>query len=249
MSDKKPSLYVVEKKEVVILVVLFVLVTVLSFTLGVRYGESIGKKIAKEEEVAETELGGHGDSSGGTLGKKETHDEKPAHNESHSGEKDHSSNESSHAPHGEHESHVESQPVIEEKAPVTNVKDTKSQVDKNSDEYLLDALKTTGLESPESKAKDEQELPSSVKSIKSSRSGQYVVQVGSHPTKVDAQRQVNSLAKKGIQAELLPPFKDRQGQWHRVIVGTYSQKSEADRVARQLKQKGSITSFFVWRHP
>jgi hypothetical protein len=55
---EKPSLYVVEKKEVIILVVLFVLVTVLSFTLGVRYGESVGKKIAHEQEQAAREQGG-----------------------------------------------------------------------------------------------------------------------------------------------------------------------------------------------
>jgi hypothetical protein len=56
MSDK-PSLYVVEKKEVVILVILFVLVTVLAFTMGVRYGESVGKKAAKEQAAAEVKTG------------------------------------------------------------------------------------------------------------------------------------------------------------------------------------------------
>ena len=68
MSDK-PSLYVVEKKEVVVLVVLFVLVTVLSFTLGVRYGESVGRKMAHEQELASKEVGGENVQGGaGTLG-------------------------------------------------------------------------------------------------------------------------------------------------------------------------------------
>ncbi|MGZ3696063.1 MAG: hypothetical protein ACXWQO_18575, partial [Bdellovibrionota bacterium] len=68
MSDK-PSLYVVEKREVVILVVLFVLVTVLAFTMGVRYGESVGKKAAQEQVAAESShVGSESEATGGTLG-------------------------------------------------------------------------------------------------------------------------------------------------------------------------------------
>jgi cell division protein FtsN len=222
MSDK-PSLYVVEKKEVIILVILFVLVTVLSFTMGVKYGESVGKKSVKEQVAAEEEAGGQGaEAIGGKLGdggadapgatsspEVATHEERAA-------------------------------PSAAEKSAA------REAVDKNSDEYLLNALKESGIEPPGGKAPGDAKLPQDVKRVKS---GSYVIQVGSHPTRSEAESQVRQLAAKKVSAEILTPFKDRQGEWHRVVVGSFKTKREAEREAAQLKGRRAITSFFVWRLP
>jgi cell division protein FtsN len=221
--SEKPSLYVVEKKEVIILVILFVLVTVLSFTMGVKYGESVGKKAAREQMVAEEEAGGQSaEAIGGKLG------ESAPSASAHGGSPEVAAHEEQAAP-----------AAAEKPA-------SREAVEKSSDEYLLNALKESGIEPPGGKAPGEAKLPEDVKRVKS---GYYVIQVGSHPTRSEAESQVRQLAAKKVSAGILAPFKDRQGEWHRVVVGSYKTKREAEREAAQLKNRKAIISFFVWRLP
>lgn len=235
--SEKPSLYVVEKKEVVILVVLFVLVTVLSFTIGVRYGESVGKKVALEKQEAKEEVSSESaESIGGKLG--DTQEEAKSAAATHEDGKPHS--EAS----GEEKPSTASAPTKEERPERAAGKDS---LDKDSDEYLLNALKETGVEPPGGKAPENASLPQEVK--KAPRPGTYVIQVGSHPTRQEAESQIRKLQSKNVKADILAPFKDRQGEWHRVVISGFKTKREADREASQLKAKGAFSSFFVWRLP
>ncbi|HEY8280051.1 MAG TPA: SPOR domain-containing protein [Bdellovibrionota bacterium] len=288
MADK-PSLYVVEKKEVIILVVLFVLVTVLSFTLGVRYGESVGRKNAQEQQLASEEHGEQNHESGtGTLGKaEEPKAEAPAHGEAKdAGAKDaHAdTHESPKDAHGEakepakeaksspseeaHESHGSAEKPADSHSPEVAAKSSShagsgadhDTLDKNSDEYLLNALKEAGVEPPGGKAPQDAKLPDSVKETKAAppsskplpsriRGGSYVIQVGSHPTRSEAESQVRQLKARKVQAEILSPYRDGHGEWHRVVIGSFKNKREAEREAGALKSRGSVISFFVWRLP
>ena len=227
--SEKPSLYVVEKKEVIILVILFVLVTVLSFTMGVKYGESVGKKSVKEQVAAEEEAGGHSaEAIGGKLGDHSA----PAAG---TGSSAHGSPETA-----AHDEHAAPAPAVSEKPA------SRDAIEKNSDEYLLNALKESGIEPPGGKTPGDAKLPADVKKVKS---GSYVIQVGSHPTRSEAEAQVRQLAGKKVSAEILAPFKDRQGEWHRVVVGSFKTKRDAEKEAAQLKNRRAILSFFVWRLP
>ena len=292
MSDK-PSLYVVEKKEVVVLVVLFVLVTVLSFTLGVRYGESVGRKMAHEQELASKEVGGENVQGGaGTLGgeaRKESGNphEKADHPDSaHAAADEHSKEQGEHAmpsPHGAepssgekvaaHDKHGNSEEHGEgghnetppeknphaashspEEAAKSSSGAVKEVVDKNSDEYLLSALKDARIEPPGGKAPKEAKLPENIKvpptrSDSKAKSGSYVIQVGSHSSRGEAEAQMKSLHGRRVLAEILAPYKDKQGEWHRVVIGGFKTKRDAEREATTLKSKGAILSYFVWRLP
>jgi hypothetical protein len=285
MSSEKPSLYVVEKKEVIILVVLFVLVTVLSFTLGVRYGESVGKKLAHEQEIANREQGGGDETSGsGTLGKGPAHSDEAGSLEKPEGKPEARPEEGKEAKapapgvHAEaakpgeagHEAAHEGAPAKPETkethSPEAAAKTSAATgasheaVDKNSDEYLLNALKDAGVEPPGGKAPDNAKLPDEVKTtreaeasapkaVSHARSGTYVIQVGSHPTEGEAESQVRSLKSRKVSAEILPPFRDKQGEWHRVVIGGFKSKRDAEKEATGLKGRGSIVSYFVWRLP
>lgn len=260
MSDK-PSLYVVERKEVIILVVLFVLVTVLSFTMGVRYGESVGKKSAKQFAAAEREQN-HDEENpvGGSLGEAGAQAPAPAA----AGHDAHETKvEAKAEAHGEaHDSHavpapaptndshaaksVSPEEAAKEEAPAKLSSQVKDAVEKNSDEFLLNALKESGVEPPGGKAPQEAKLP---QATKRARSGIYVIQVGSHPTRGEAESQVRNLKSKRLEAEILAPFKDRQGEWHRVVLGSYKTKRDAEKDAKVYKSKGTIISYFVWRLP
>lgn len=243
MSDK-PSLYVVEKKEVVILVVLFVLVTVLAFSMGVKYGESLGKNSVHVQEEYKTQVGAtDAGEVGGKLGEAEEPPTHAAPAEAHGEKKEEhgAKHEAEPAKHEEEKPHA-----AEPAKPAPNIAAQQPAIDKNSDEALLKALKEEGVEPPGGKSPEEAALPSHVKAAKS---GSFVIQVGSHPTRGEAESQIRQLKAKGVNADVLAPFKDKQGEWHRVVVGSYKNKREADREAAQLKAKGAILSYFVWRLP
>ncbi|MGE3262786.1 MAG: SPOR domain-containing protein [Bacteriovoracia bacterium] len=255
MSDK-PSLYVVEKREVVILVVLFVLVTVLAFTMGVRYGESVGKKVAQEQSAAEAvHNGSEAQAVGGTLGAVPAHGEPAPHGEAEHGAAP-AKDEHGNAAHDEHAEESKPETAAKDGGESDDVPPAKEAADKNSDESLLNALKEAGVEPPGGKTAGNAKLPAEVKSKASSQkevkkipSGTYVIQVGSHPTRSEAEAQARQLSAKKVKAEILAPVKDRQGEWHRVVVGSYKTKRDAEREANALKARRAIISFFVWRLP
>jgi cell division protein FtsN len=178
----------------------------------------------KEQVAAEVEAGGAAaDSIGGKL----SPDERAAPAEP----------AAAHEPQA-HEPKTEA--AEETKAPSTEA------VEKNSDEYLLNALKESGIEPPGGKTAADEKLPQEVKKIKS---GTYVIQVGSHPTRSEAESQVRQLKAKNISAQILAPFKDRQGEWHRVVVGSFKNRRDAEKEAAQMKARRAILSYFVWRLP
>ena len=55
--NQKPSLFVIEKRELFVLVILFIVITVLAFTFGVRYGKTVGKKEAIKKPATKVNEG------------------------------------------------------------------------------------------------------------------------------------------------------------------------------------------------
>lgn len=231
---EKPSLYVVERKEVVILVVLFILVTVLSFTVGVRYGEKMGRQLNHEEASAQSQVEDESvDKTGGgtltpgkpgALAKLEKSIAEGGKLDENSPEKLAKASEAAGKKEG------------------GGKLELKNSVDSTSDAALLLALKDAGVEPPSGKSPSGLNLPDE---IKSPTPGSFVIQVGSHPTKREAEEQVRSLKGGSIDAQILPAFKDKQGEWFRVVISGYKNKNEAEKDGKQLKNKGLIRSYFV----
>ena|SRR3989344_8781165 len=237
--SNKPSLYVVERKEVVLLVILFVLVTVFAFTIGVKYGESMGKQVAVKTEEVEKELDKGLGHAGGHLGaeatpspaKEETHAADPHASDTHTAE--------SHAAPPSHSPEDAARKTDEVASKHENNEDKSSD-----DAELLEALKKAGIESPGEKKNT---LPTEVKySERSGRLGtHFSIQVGSYPTTQDAERQAKELRAKRLEAEVLPPIADKNGQWFRVTIGKYSTSQAAKQAADRLQAEGKINNFFV----
>lgn len=270
----KPSLYVVERKEVVVLVTLFVLVTVLAFTLGVKYGESLGRKAYLQDssvhDKMNEELAGHGGS--GTLGAEHPSEAAPehaekaaehgeAHEEGHAEghEEAAAPHEAAVAAHGEThgEAHTPSPEELAKAAPrdepktAVGLKDRpKEPVDTNSDAHLLNALHEAGIQPSKGGAAEAGEgakasqLPNEAKTIKP-QNGAFTIQVGSYPTKADAEAQLKHLKEEKLSAMMLAPVSEHNGEWFRVTVGNYGTKLEAERAAKQIQAKGQIKSYFV----
>ena len=174
---KKPSLYVVERKEVVILVVLFVLITVLAFTMGVKYGENVGRKHAQDKQSAEAGLTESPSSAGGHLGAGDAPADphasaaKPATSPETSGKTDPRARpadphagatgaatpdphaESGHGTPADAAAPALATPSPAPKAPADAPAKTEKGDLADTDEYLLNALREAGIEKSQANAK------------------------------------------------------------------------------------------------
>lgn len=267
--SKKPSLFVVERKEVFILAILFVLSIVLTFTVGVKYGEIVGRKAAMEEITAEEGLKEASSNRGGTLGD-EAGDGAGSKSESttkldakHSSE---AKEGSSPTEEGDEHTQAEAKETEADKghdsldtqasanAPSADSEESTGEVDgsvKDSDAELLEALKKAGIEKKsEGEAPDAE--PEKTESIEVAEEASadfsgphFVIQVGSYPTKRDAERHFTRLQSQNLDPRILPSVQTKNGRWFRVAVGQYESRGDAMEKARAFKRQGLIEDFFV----
>ncbi len=72
----------------------------------------------------------------------------------------------------------------------------------------------------------------------------FAIQLGSYPSKKEAQLKVRSLSKKGVESEIRTA--DVNGQIrYRVIIPGFAKKAQADARAREISQLHKITNFIV----
>jgi len=69
----------------------------------------------------------------------------------------------------------------------------------------------------------------------------YTVQVGSFRRDTDAQRLQQQLAQKGYAARLLSITLPGKGLWHRVRIGTFAERAEANEMAQRLRRQENLT--------
>lgn len=69
----------------------------------------------------------------------------------------------------------------------------------------------------------------------------YTVQVGSFRSETDAQRLQQQLAQKGYAARLLSITLPGKGLWHRVRIGRFAERAEANAMAQRLRRQENLT--------
>lgn len=289
---KKPSLYVVERRELVILVILFVLVTILAFTMGVKYGQNLGRKESQDAQhqaaqaldassAAGGKLGEAGSSASEHTAKADEHGEAPKTDAEHGVAAGHDAKPAEKGEHGKvaeksekKDEHAAKADAEEEHgaAPATTAVATPARtvvVDKNTsketDEYLLNALKEAGIErrrpeagtagkteSAEKKGAAEEDeeagLPENVKAAPKGAvvsSSYFTIQVGSHVTEAEAKRHVKELQSEHLSPVILPNVDSDGAKRYRVALGKYPDKNRAESAAKGFKAKGQIDSYFV----
>ncbi len=271
--SKKPSLFVVERKEVVILAILFILSIVLTFTVGVKYGEIVGRKAAVEEITADEGLKEAKSNMGGALNDEAAHDStakveqgktkkiaegaatdsKDINSAGEPEKKMEISAEAAAGINADQKSAANELSEMEE----DSKKSAKGLVEvngggsaKDNDEELLNALKDAGIEKksdgevePEA---EEKSLPAEVVERTNDFAGpHFVIQVGSYPTKRDAERHLSRLKAQKLDPRILPSAETKNGRWFRVALGRYDDRNIAVQKARTFKRRGLIKDYFV----
>ncbi|HRK02831.1 MAG TPA: SPOR domain-containing protein [Oligoflexia bacterium] len=205
------------KKEIVIILLLFVLVALLSFTLGVRMGRSLNETKLYTETPQEAPL----------KEKAALPIEKaPAHGE----------DQSAHDNQGDSKSLLKKESATEkESAKAEDLADGELQA-----ELTKSGVKTDRPVSMELPTEKKGEM-APAKSV----AGRFTLQVGSHRTVSEAAEQVTSLKAKGLDAFYIEAVLPGKGTWYRVGVGNFDSKEKAELYAARYKNE--LPPFIVQR--
>lgn len=73
----------------------------------------------------------------------------------------------------------------------------------------------------------------------------YTIQVGSYEDKAMAEDEVRNMKQRGYAAFIVASDIPDKGTWYRVRVGSFSNKSAAEKLAKELQAKDGISSFIT----
>lgn len=253
--DNGRRLLVYERKEILVLIALGVMVAIFAFTLGVHLGKKVGPRVVQNDSVETTSVGTTSDK---VPTRQEIQDEskqqadgvvedamsQALHDEvqktglkmdqakqvdlpsvtrsDHAGETTHETKKSENETAPKKHETVKPKHVAEvHPAIVGEPKQEKSEV-----------------------LEDEVEKPL-VHSKTMAHSKKYSLQVGSFKTIEEAQEKMAELAKHGLEPVMKSVNLQGKGSWHRVLLGDYATRTEADHAGSDYKSKKMIASFVV----
>ncbi len=78
-------------------------------------------------------------------------------------------------------------------------------------------------------------------------SGKFTLQVGSHPTLAESVEQMDRLKAQGLEAFRKSVDLKEKGLWHRVYLGGYASKEEAEKAGAKFRDQRLVESFVVTR--
>jgi cell division septation protein DedD len=78
-------------------------------------------------------------------------------------------------------------------------------------------------------------------------SGKFTLQVGSHPTLAESVEQMDRLKAQGLEAFRKSVDLKEKGLWHRVYLGGYASKEEAEKAGAKFRDQHLVDSFVVTR--
>lgn len=221
--ETKPDLLVVHKKEVLIVLILFVLVAAFSFTLGLRMGKSM-------------QSSGHSTDNANACGPASTplvkaipESQEVSHEVAHDEASNHSQGNSNHESASDHEggtSQKASSNVAEETAD--------AELAKEVHEHRI------GLEKPIPMS-----LPKHKKTEKHASSTRYTLQVGAHRSAIEANQQISKLKKEGFDAFYFEAEIPGKGTWYRVGVGVFETKENAEKTATKWKTAKALPEYII----
>ncbi|MBC7691580.1 MAG: SPOR domain-containing protein [Methylotenera sp.] len=82
-----------------------------------------------------------------------------------------------------------------------------------------------------------------------SSGGKYTLQVGAFKSPEDAKPEVDALESKGVQPFVRLVDLNQKGRWYRLYIGGYDTVSEADKAGARYKVKNVISTFIVAKTP
>lgn len=125
------------------------------------------------------------------------------------------------------------------------------QVEKPRQVVLPDNLRKKDTSAPEVGALKQQLSPKNEaeQQITSSPASRYTLQVGSFPSLRDAEPELLKLNENGLRAEVREVEITGKGKWFRLFVGQFDTVKDADKAGKNFKKERRIADFVVVRSP
>lgn len=223
----KQSLFIYDRKEMVVLVLLVFMVGLFTFTLGVHLGKRVGGKVLN-------------------LNSKETHlarevpDQIP--NRQEISEQSKMSQEALEETLGQ---------SLQDEIKKTGIKLDESRQVNLPEEAKTVTKGATTLESPKKKLIPPPKTPqTSVASKKSEKvEGKFTLQIGSFPSLDEAKREIATLQKANLQTFLREAEVKGKGKWYRLYLGGFPSKGAAEQAGSKYRAEHKISSFIVAKFP
>jgi len=217
--DPRRKLFIYDRKEVGILILLGVGVALFAFTLGVHLGKQVVPKPldlqAKEESVEVLESAKHENPDRTAIG-----------------------SEVKNVPGAVSE--VLDQNLRDE------VAKTGLQIEKSKTLTLPKEVKRD-TQSPETGLAKNPVRPEKVQTTTTVKSGGYTLQVGSYPTLKEAEPELLKLNENGLRPVVKEVELKGKGKWYRVVVGEYANARDAESAGNSFRKENRIDAFVVIR--
>ncbi len=233
MDQQKRRLFIYDRKEVGVLILLGVGVALFAFTLGVHLGKQVvPKAIEAAGEVKPTEP------------LTTAQEQAPSRTEI--------SQEVKHVPGAVDETLDQS---LRDEIAKTGL-----QVEKPRQIELPSKLKERTAEhksGPKPELKTDHEVPHQApvkvtkitESVSSNGPSRYTLQVGSYPSLRDAEPELLKLNENGLRAEVREVEIVGKGKWFRLFVGQFDSVKDADKAGKSFRKERRIADFVVVRSP
>lgn len=217
--DQRQKLFIYDRKEMAVLVLLGIMVALFAFTLGVHLGKRVGSNNLAEHAAEATPAQTVADAIPDRQDFVEQSDGV-------ANAVDETLNQALH-----------------EEVARTGIKlDTPRQVELPTETVSKNAGATDlGSRRPEPSV----ELKAIAAASRPSPNGKFTLQVGSHRALTDAKEQIEALESLGEKPFLRPVMLEKKGKWYRVYVGGFESSSEAERAGEMFKSKQVIDSYLV----
>lgn len=247
--EPKQRLFIYDRKEMAILVLLGALLALFSFTLGVHLGKRVAVQ-AHDEHAKEAEPLAAGEEDG--PNRQEVPEQTPKMDEATT--------------------------AIVDQAIKKEVEETKLKIDHPRQVQLPGETKGEKAEAaPEHKAEAEQPKAKAESKVENKAEAKhsghvkeqtaskpksdahhdtvgepvvkYMLQVGSYPSEAEAKARALSLKPSGLATLVFPVKIEGKGTWYRVYMGAYNTVDQANAAGKELQKNKVVESFIVANRP
>ncbi len=229
--EHKQRLFIYDRKEMGVLILLAIMVSVFAFTLGVHLGKKVGLKMPAE--------------GGDTPAAATQHDELPnrqeltEHGKGVNAAVEESLNQALHDEVGRTGIKLEVPRQVDLPQTSKSAAQTKAtQLPEGTTEPKKSA-------SPTGEAAPAEAIAGVPAALRPAPEGVFTLQIGSHPNLDEAKDQVEALEKLGFKPYLRAAEVKGKGKWFRIFLGGYPTKDVAEKAGQKFQSEQVVESFVV----
>ncbi len=219
--EKKQRVFIYDRKELVVLILLGLVIAIFSFTLGVHLGKEVGEKVVIQTEQPVKAVGSEEDTVPNRL-------------------------ELAEQAQGVSEAVEDAlEKSLHDEVARTGMKLDKFRQVELPDETLAPESGKTSLEYPAPTKKESLTRADAGVKLVPFDAAKYLIQVGSHPNDEEAKKQETELKSVGLEPLIRTAEIMGKGTWYRVFLGGFESREDAEKAGKHYVDLRVVNSFIL----